>query len=240
MLDVLLLRFDAPMMSFGTTMVDGLGRTGAFPGRSLLTGLLGNALGFDHRDAEALGTLQSRLRHAVRRDAGGEARQDYQTADLGQTFLLDDRAWTTRGKLSPRKGTKDAKEGTHLRFRFYLVDSVFTIALALQRADEAPTVDALEKALSHPARPLFLGRKCCLPASPILLGRTRASSVREAVLDAPAPQHRPQDPPMRLWWPAGDDPGHESTAHLVRHTDERDWLNQIHVGSYAMFEGSVG
>ncbi|MCX4244416.1 type I-E CRISPR-associated protein Cas5/CasD [Paraliomyxa miuraensis] len=236
MLDVLLLRFDAPMMSFGTTAVDSLGRTGAFPGRSLLTGLLGNALGYDHRDQDALMALQGRLRHAVRRDHGGEQREDYQTVDLSHPSLLDEVAWTTRGTLDPR-GTGTANTGTHIRHRFYLVDSVFTIALTLSPADETPTLDQLEAALARPARPLFLGRKCCLPAAPILLGRAQASSLRAAVISAEGPRHRAADERMRLWWPLGDDHEHEAGAHRIEHTDERDWHNQIHVGNYTMLEG---
>lgn len=238
MLDVLLMRFDAPMMSFGTTAVDSLGRTGAFPGRSMLAGLLGNALGYDHRDHGALGTLQGRLRHAVRRDCGGEVRADYQTVDLGQPSLLDEVAWTTRGQLDPRGGSGDNKVGTHIRRRFYLVDSVFTVALTLEPAETAPSLDDLEAALARPARPLFLGRKCCLPASPLGIGRVTAASLRAAVVAAVAPAHRLADPQMRLWWPVGDDPEHEHHAHRVEHTDERDWNNQIHVGRCTMLEGT--
>lgn len=238
MLDVLLLRFDAPMMSFGTTAVDSLGRTGAFPGRSLLTGLLGNALGYDHRDHEALAALQGRLRHAVRRDCGGELREDYQTVDLGQPWLLDEVAWTTRGRLDPRGGSGENKVGTHIRRRYYVVDSVFTVALTLEPPNDTPGLDQLEAALSKPVRPLFLGRKCCLPAAPLLLGRCQALGLRAAVVAAQGPQYRLADEHMRLWWPVGDDPEHEAGAHRFEHTDERDWRNQIHVGTYAMLEGS--
>ena len=237
MFDVLLLRFDGPMMSFGTTAVDGLGRTGPFPGRSMLTGLLGNALGYDHRDHEALSGLQRRLRHAVRRDRGGEVREDYQTVDLGQPSLLDEVAWTTRGRLDPRGGKGDNKVGTHIRRRSFLVDSVFTIAVALVPPDEVPELDQLEVALARPARPLFLGRKCCLPAAPLLLGRTRAASLRAAVIAAEAPRGHAVDDRMRLWWPVGDEPDQDEGAHRIEHTDERDWQNQIHVGSHPMLAG---
>lgn len=237
MLDVLLLRFDAPMMSFGTTAVDAIGKTSPFPGRSMLTGLLGNALGLDHRDADRLSRLQARLRHAVRRDRGGEIRTDYQTVDLGQPFLLDDVAWTTWGRLDPRGGSSDNKVGTHIRHRDYIIDSVFTVALALDPAGEAPTLADLETALRRPARPLFLGRKSCIPATALVLGRARAASLRGAVLDAPA--SRPCDRRVAVWWPEGDAPEAEPTSHRVTLTDARDWRNQIHVGVYAMFEDHV-
>lgn len=240
MLDVLLLRFDAPMMSFGTVAVDAIGHTSPFPGRSLLTGLLGNALGFDHRDGERLTRLQSRIRHAVRRDSGGEIRTDYQTVDLGQAFLLDEVAWTSWGRLDPRGGSSENKVGTHIRRRDYLVDSVFTLALTLTPTDDSPDVDALEAALRRPARPLYLGRKCCIPASPLLLGRVRAPSLVQAVREAPPPKVPRQDgSAMRLWWPEGDEPTSEATSHRVTITDARDWFNQVHVGTHVMYEGRL-
>ena len=235
MLDVLLLRFDAPMMSFGTVAVDAIGHTAPFPGRSLLAGLLGNALGLEHRDTDALTRLQARLQHAVRRDRGGEIRTDYQTVDLGQPFLLDEVAWTTWGRLDPRGGSSANKVGTHIRHRDYLVDSVFTIALALEPTDEAPDVETLAAALRQPARPLFLGRKCCLPATPLLLGRTRATSLVDAVREAPTVNG--SSPKIRLWWPERDGERADLRGRRISVTDERDWKNQVHVGTYSMYEG---
>ena len=240
----LLLRLDAPMMSFGATAVDALGKTAPFPGRSLLTGLVGNALGYDHSDADRLMRLQARLRHAVRRERGGEIRTDYQTVDLGQDFLLDEVAWTTWGRLDPRGGSADNKVGTHIRYRDYIIDSVFTVALTLVPEGESPSLSELQTALERPARPLFLGRKCCLPASKILSGRTRAPNLRSAVLDAPLPDvgraYRPKwDDEVHLWWPEGDAPEMEKSSHRFLVTDARDWQNQIHVGVYAMFEARV-
>ena len=49
MRDALILRFDAPLMSFGGPMVDHNGVVQDFPPTSLLTGLIGNALGYEHR-----------------------------------------------------------------------------------------------------------------------------------------------------------------------------------------------
>jgi len=240
MLDVLLLRFDAPMMSFGTVAVDAIGHTSPFPGRSLLTGLLGNALGYDHRDADRLMQLQTRILHAVRRDCGGEVRTDYQTVDLGQPSLLDEVAWTTWGRLDPRGGSGENKVGTHIRRRDYLVDSVFTLAVTLVPTDEAPDIAAIEAALRKPARPLYLGRKSCIPAAPLVLRRSRAPSLRQAVKDEPAPKIGGRErSSRRLWWPVGDDPAHESSSHRVTITDARDWHNQVHVGTYDMYEGHV-
>ena len=42
----LILRFDAPMVSFGGVTVDQHGFTDSYPGQAMLTGLIANALGW--------------------------------------------------------------------------------------------------------------------------------------------------------------------------------------------------
>jgi CRISPR system Cascade subunit CasD len=238
MLDMLVLRLDAPLVSFGGTLVDNRGFTQDFPGLSLLTGLLGNALGYEHREAEALGRLQRRLRYAVRRDRRGALLRDYQTVDLGQDFLSQD-GWTTRGRTEGRAGG-DASIGTHIRFRDYHADSLHTIVLTLTPASEPPDLESLERALREPERPLFIGRKCCLPAGPLLVGRLQAPTLREGLeLAAPLPPERRGEDGLLVeaWWPAEESGGQDSRALDV--TDERDWHNQIHTGRRTLRHGRL-
>jgi len=96
---VLLLRLEAPLMAFGGVAIDNIGVTDQLPSASLLTGLLGNALGYQRKDAIRLQALQNRLRYAVRADRRGHALQDFQTAQLAK----DDKAWTTRGPPPGRR-----------------------------------------------------------------------------------------------------------------------------------------
>jgi len=121
-MDCLMLRFDAPLMSFGAVVVDQLNPTWRFPGASMLTGLLGNALGWDHRQTALLQSLQRRLRFAARWDAEPEPLTEYQTVDLGQDFMQDT-GWTTRGWREDR-GTGDATRGTHQRWRDHWANGV--------------------------------------------------------------------------------------------------------------------
>lgn len=228
----LLLRFDAPMVSFGSTMVDNLGRTQDYPGLSLLTGLLGNALGFDHGDADRLQRLQGRLRYAVRCDRRGERLTDFHTVDLGQEFLKGT-GWTTWGTVDGRAGGS-ASTGPHIRYRDYLVDAVYTLALELSPADEDPDIASLASALAHPARPLFLGRKCCLPAAPILLDVTQAPTLLDALKMAPALSEARSRGSLEAWWPE-DEEGDQ--GRLIATVDERDWRNQIHAGRRMLRHG---
>lgn len=223
----LLLRLDAPLMSFGGVMVDQRGVTDVYPGHSLITGLLANALGFDHGDHVALGQLQSRLEIGVRQDIPGTPLQDYQTVALGQPHLLIN-GWTTQGKVEERGGA--FSEGTHIRYRDYLADAVYTVAIRLIPADMKPTLDDISQALINPERPLFIGRKTCLPAAPLLLDANfEAATLVQALERAPLPQRIRQKPSLRLnmWVPADVT---DEDERLIPTRDTRDWLNQVHVG----------
>lgn len=237
MADFLLLRFDAPLMSFGGPMVDRYGVTQEHPTLSMVTGLLGNALGYGHRDAVSLNRLQARLRIAARRDRAGQRVMDFQTVDLGQPFM-GDTGWTTRGQIEARGGGQ-ARDGTHIRERDYLVDSVFTLAVMLEAASEAPTLEDLAGALTEPRRPLFLGRKTCLPAAPLLVGLIQAPSLLHALRSAPRLSRWREDGDggeVAAWWPGTE--GAEGGT-ILPVVDERDWRNQIHVGRRLVCHGTL-
>ncbi len=236
--DILLLRFDAPLVSFGGPIVDNRGVVQDYPPLSLLAGLLGNALGFDHRDVDPLTELQSRLRYAVRCDRPGTKLTDFQTVALGQSHLVDT-GWTTRGRPEGRAGASG--EDTHIRYRDFVADSVHTLAITLTPQDPSPDLDALEQALHEPARPLFLGRKSCLPATPILLGRTTAPTLLAGLRRVPPLPSVRREPigaaRARAWWPADEAATPES--RLLAVTDHRDWANQILSGRRWIREGVI-
>lgn len=225
----LILRLDAPMMSFGGVMTDNLNRTDPAPGVSLITGLLGNALGYDHRDADALERLQARLEIGVRVDRPGVLFSDFQTVALGQPHH-DGTGWTTRGRVEAAGG--GSSDGTHIRTRDYYADACHTVALTLRDAEEEPTLDSIKRALRLPERPLFIGRKTCLPAAPLLLqhplvpdGELEAADLLDALRRAPLAAGCERPDALTVWLPCADDaPG----ARVTR--DRRDWRNQIHTG----------
>lgn len=226
-MDCLLLRLDAPLMSFGGIVVDQINPVDRFPGRSLLTGLLGNALGWDHRDTSRLATLQDRLRHATRWDSVPERLVDYHTVDLGQSFMQDT-GWTTRGRREDR-GSGQATSGTHQRYRHYWANGCATVALSLVEGVDGADLSAIEAALRAPARPLFLGRKTCVPAAPILLGRREAPTLRAALASEPLADIGPRRRPDRIeaCWPLDEEPG----MQVLDIADQRDWHHNVHRGT---------
>lgn len=246
MIDVLLLRLEAPLMSFGDVAIDSRGPTRTFPTRSMLTGLCANALGHEHHEADRTNALQAQLRFATRRDRAGETLRDFHTVDLGQVDArgvawMADAGWTTRGAREQRKGGS-AGDGTHIRERFYLADAIYTVALTLAAGDTA-SLDTLEAALREPARPLFLGRKPCLPSSPLFLARTRATTLLAALAAAPLTRRAtPKDGRVLAEWPddeleSVDAASAAPASRRLALTDERDWVNQVHVGRRFVREG---
>lgn len=231
-----LLRLEAPLMAFGGPMVDQIGRTRPFPGQAQITGLLANALGWDHRDFAALQALQARLRFAAAVVDAGQIFRDYQTVDLGQRHLTGT-GWTTRGRPEHRAGASG--DTTHIRYRWFVADGRVLVALTLVPADPAPDLKDLAAALRHPARPLFIGRKPCLPTAPILLCEVEAVDAsaalrvgldRLATDDARLTRRRSErtafDVEIDGRWPLPD-----TGSELVdseRIVDGRDWRNQLH------------
>ena len=221
-MDILILRLRGPLMAFGDVAVDELRPTDVLPGLSLMTGLLGNALGWLYTHGDRLQALQDRLRLASRLDRKGSLLRDYQNARITK----DDKLWRSKGgSLGRDLGT--AGESIVQRERFYRANAAVTAALALDPPDPAPSLDALEEALRRPARPLFLGRSNCPPSGPLLIGRVRASGLEDALRAAPPPL-RGQDSPYWVEYPAGDI---AAMPDIVERYDLRDWRNGVHAGS---------
>lgn len=177
------------MMAFGGEVIDNRGVVRDFPARSMLTGLLANALGWDRTEGARLDALQAKVDFAALRLREGLRRQDYQTARLFER----DAGWTTRGAPEGRAPSPSfdwdrdwesarglrAKALTHQRFRDYDADGSVLVALTLT-GDGEPDLDAAAQALARPERPLFIGRKPCLPSGPI---------CGDAPVEAPSPVH---------------------------------------------------
>lgn len=231
----LILRLEAPLMAFGGTMIDANGPTRELPIVSMVTGLIANALGWRRGDSAAHQRLQDRLVMGARLDRAGSALQDFQTAKLE----ANDKGWTTRGTPEGRSGGANTYKSPHIRRRHYRADAFVTVALTLAPADVAPTLDDVAEALCEPQRPLFVGRKPCLPSRPILAETpVDAADLLEALAHAPLAhddgtpgRHRTRRPErvrvtlLRAGWP-------DATAPLRSEmvADTRDWIAGLHAG----------
>lgn len=220
----LILALEAPLAAFGAEMVDARGPVRDWPGVSLITGLLANALGWHRSEREKHARLQTRLDIAIRIDREGTRLRDFQTAQLGH----GDEGWTTRGFPEGRSGGAGTYDSPHIRERDYLADVLLSVAVALDNSTEPPNLDDLAAALARPARPLFLGRKPCLPSRPLFGGFVEAADALAAVRAAERP-----DAPGALDDPrlvVRERPGLPDAWERLFVTDERNWITGVHAG----------
>jgi CRISPR system Cascade subunit CasD len=236
----LIIGFEAPLMAFGGVTIDHIGVTRDFPGASMLTGLFANALGYDRADWAAHQALQDRLIFAARRDHEDPAGvlTDTQNARLEKS----DRGWTTRGVVEERAGA--SYDAPHRRKRDYHMDGAVMVALRLSAGDNnehaaGPGLDQLADALDRPRRPLFIGRKPCLPSGRILGGRAgqafvTAPSAYEALRQVPAATAG------RALWPRGEGPDSGPFVdRIIDLGDLRNWRTGLHGGVRQIVEGRV-
>lgn len=224
----LLLRLEGPLMAFGGETIDNLGIIRDFPAQSMLTGLFANALGWRREESAAHDRLQARMVFGVRLDRPGIRLTEYQTASL----YMNDKGWTTYGNSEGREESpsyrvdKTGKKALTLqRYRDHLADAAILVALRLEPAEESPTLQDLAQALQRPMRPLFIGRKPCVPASPLFAGFMDAADVLSALAKA---NRLAANPRPRIQWPTGEGELHGSRR--IDLCDERNWISGVHGG----------
>lgn len=149
----LLLRLVGPLQSWGTQSRFAVRATDRQPSKSGIIGLLAAAQG--RRRNDPIEDLAS-LKIAVRTDQPGRVLRDFHTAK-----------------------TRDGKQSMPLSQRFYLEDAVFVVAV---EGDDS-LIQGLAEAVANPYFPLFLGRKSCIPAAPLLIGTSQLPAV-QALKDA--------------------------------------------------------
>ena len=168
-------------------------------------------------------------------------------------------------------GTRNSPPFTHQRWRDYYADMRVTVALRLDSGSGAgmtagrgsrrihphpslppsrgkeqmdePTLDGLAAALDEPARPLFIGRKPCLPSVRLYGGFVDAPDALAALLAVPLPDDADGRRTVRMQWPAregGDRPPEGVTvSREMMLTDERNWVSGLHGGGRRVVEGTA-
>ncbi len=234
----LIVSLEAPLMAFGGETIDNYGVIRWFPSASMLTGLLANALGWRRIERDRHQRLQDRLVFAARIDrepATGARLTDFQTAQLGGK----DQGWTTRGVPEGRAGGAATYDAPHLRYRDYFSDMRVSVALRLEPDDETPTLDELAEALQEPARPLFIGRKPCLPSASLFGGFSQGDTALAALLATPLATDIPPAVTIRVLWPDMEGEAEITPSRSYMLTDQRNWTSGLHGGGRLVCEGAI-
>ena len=140
----LLLRFAAPLQSWGSNSKFNIRLTEREPTKSGVVGMLAAALGIQRSDDPKKLEPLNALRFGVRVDREGKLLRDFHM-------------------VHEMTGKKDS----HVTERYYLSDAVFLAAL---ESDDKEFLEQLVYALNNPVYPLFLGRRSCPPTLPVVWG----------------------------------------------------------------------
>jgi CRISPR system Cascade subunit CasD len=175
MTDYLLLRLYGPLASWGEIAVGESRHSAVHPSRSALLGLLGAALGIERGDEAGQQALISGYRFGIKLECAGSPLRDYHTVQVG----VPPRKFQFRSR---RQELAADKVETILSAREYRCDSLALVAV--EALPGAPAgLEELAQALRQPHFPLYLGRKSCPLALPLMPQRLSAASLRE-LLDA--------------------------------------------------------
>jgi CRISPR system Cascade subunit CasD len=197
----LLLRLDGPLQSWSSPPAAHLNAI-QFPTATNLIGMIITAFG--PCDGGRAGAGLRFVEAAVRADEPGRHVSDFESP--------------TRRQKHPTTSTEDG--WIRVLRRGFATDAVFTAAVV----GTAETVDAAAAALARPKRQLFLGRRCCPPAAPILVGVSDRPALA-ALGTVPYQGHRDQ-PPTRfeaaVYSPAREIP-QDATTGPDRWLGKRSW-----------------
>jgi CRISPR system Cascade subunit CasD len=176
-------QIDAPMQSWGVASRYQHRESESFPTKSGITGILAAALGIDKHapDEDAaiapLADLKMTVLHAPKQPKRSAQRlSDFHT--IGGGWVDDWKADKNdlRAKMhTPKKAGDGSPFGTVITHRTYLTDTRFIVLLE----GETSLLEQSAAALENPKWGVWFGRKCCIPAAPLL--PTLAPSQEEAL-----------------------------------------------------------
>ena len=150
--------FDAPMVSFGVDSKFDQRDTLTFPSRSVVTGLLAAAMGIPRGDRAGLAELaELDVVGIVFLNSPGRIEEDYHT--IGGGYGKKQAAFVPINAMGKNRGTVQ----TH---RCYLAGCRSAAVIS----GDAGLIDRVAAALRDPVWGGWIGRKCCIPATPVFQG----------------------------------------------------------------------
>jgi len=171
--NTLFLRLAGPMQSWGTSSRFQLRRTDACPSKSGVLGMILCAMGVHRENSPPRLEQLTSLLMGVRVDRGGTVDWDYHTAGAKIGIRSAD------GKIKKTASTGEYE--TLLSRRQYLYDASFLVSLQ----GDTDKIRDCACALDNPLWPVFLGRKCCVPAEPVFAGLGAFNTVSDALSSIP-------------------------------------------------------
>lgn len=179
----LLLWLEGPLQSWGTGSKFRSRGTLAFPSRSGVLGLIGNAAGLtdDVQWLRRMSRFGQTVRAYARKGPDGKARfvpllHDFHM--VGGGYSAED-PWEAMMVPGTASGYRAKKIMTGLMTeRWYIQDQAFACVVEVPSSEG----EFFLRALACPVRQIFLGRRCCPPSAPV--GRGLFATEEEALAEA--------------------------------------------------------
>jgi CRISPR system Cascade subunit CasD len=160
------MRLAAPVASLAAPRIDTTGGILPVPSLSMLTGIIGAALGLRPSDHATLQRLQDTMRVAFVVDRSGTVVRDYQIVRMGQPHMKGPMWWHDGERLGTMLRAGGERERTVPTERPLTCDFAATAVVALLAG--APfEPETILAALRQPVFPLGLRQQCCLFSEPV-------------------------------------------------------------------------
>jgi CRISPR system Cascade subunit CasD len=220
--DLFTMRLTAPLASLSGPRIDTASDHLPIPSRSMITGIIGAALGLGYDQPEILQQVQNAMRLAVVVHREGRVIRDYQTVRMGLPHMIGPMWWYDGKRLGIMKREGGDPERTITGERPLICDYDATIIIDLFPGSPFSAREIL-KALRTPVHPLCVGQRSCIPSLPIAGETLNTQSLSDAVSMVP---------PGTIYLPA------ECVTQSSRFGDlyvsvpaGRDWTTREHGGS---------
>jgi CRISPR system Cascade subunit CasD len=163
----LLFRLYGPFASWGEIAVGERRGSWSRPSKSAVLGLVGASLGVERHEQARHAALASGYGFAVRVDSPGVPLRDYHTAQTARESDLHKIRKAFGRPLTRRLELSVESPQTILSDRDYYTDALYVVALWTRPGAPYP-LGELQAALRLPRMALYLGRKSCPPALPLV------------------------------------------------------------------------
>lgn len=179
------MRLAAPIASLSAPRIDTVGDNLPIPTRSMITGIIGAALGISYDQPHVLQQLQDTMRIAVVVHRAGTVIRDYYTVRMALPHMTGPMWWNDGGRLGVMERAGGEPERTITGERPLTCDYDATIIVELL-ADAPFGVDQILDALRNPVFPLGIGQRSCIPSLPIAGEPLNAPALIDAIALVPA------------------------------------------------------
>jgi CRISPR system Cascade subunit CasD len=174
----LLFSLFGPMASWGDIAVGETRPSYSYPTKSAILGLCAAALGIKREEADRLSHLSASVHFAVCVERDGQFMIDYHTTQVPSEASLKKRPHHTR-----RQELSVDKLETILSTRDYYCDALYTIVLWQDEASTSITLVEIKDALKKPNFVLYLGRKSCPLAIPMMPKIIEKNTLEDVLTD---------------------------------------------------------